>query len=365
MIWEAGIYTTRSGSPEFVFKTGHPLASARWNSTLGSKGSGTHTLLLRDSGIPKSMLREISRGNKYTLVQRSGDDVAYAGVIRNRRFVESGSALVLSSTELRAAILGTRYPFGVNEYNPAAGILTVVNRSHAATVRAVLLAATKNNAVPGWGLPLDLPADASGSFNASWKHEEKLTTEDILTQIEKDGAEIDFRPYIDAGGYLRYSVVCQPQIASGTPFLLPANAPRSIVLGLTTEEDYVGQRTGLLGFGKGSGQDTPWKYAPTTGDGIGDLPVMDSDESFPDLEDATRLQNATDVMFARKRKPTEQWDYSLHIADVGVAMAKPGAIHDLHVFGSDFIEDGSHPQRVISLAGDLSDIVKPGVQSYG
>lgn len=365
MDWEAGIYSTRSGSPEFVFKTGRPLASARWNRTLGSKGSATHTILLRDAGIPKSMIREISRGNKYTLVQRWGDQVAYAGVIRNRRFVESGSMLILSSTELRAAILGTRYPFGVNEYNPAAGILTIVNRSHAATVRAVLLAATKSNTVSGWELPLDLPADGSGSFNAAWKHEEKLTTEDLLTQIEKDGSEIDFRPYLDANGYLRYAVVCQPVIASGVPFLLPVNAPRSIVLGLTVEEDFVGQRTGLLGFGKGFGQDTPNKFAPTSGDGIGDLPVMDSDEAFPDLEDATRLQNATNVAFARKNKSTEQWDYSLHIAEVGVDMAAPGAIHDLHVFGSDYIDDGSRPQRVITLSGDLSKVVKPGVQSYG
>lgn len=366
-MWETWIHSTRSGSPELMLKTGRPLASARWTREMGSKGSGSHTVLLHEAGIPRSMIREITRGNKYTIVQRWSEDnhVAYAGVIQNRRFLNKGSALVLSSNEIRAAFLGTRYTYGVNEYTPSTGVLNVVNRSRGAALRAVLLAATKSNAVVGWELPLDLPSDASGPFNASWRHEEKFTTEDLLTQIEKDGVEIDFRPYIDASGYLRYEAVCQVQITSGVPFLLPTNAPRSIVLGLTVEEDFVGQRTGILGFGKGQGQDAPYKFAPTVGDGIGDLPVMDSDESFPDLTDATRLQTATDVLFARRNQPTEQWDYSLHIAGTGAAMTKPGAIHDLHVFGSDFIEDGSHPQRVISLSGDLSDVVKPGVQAYG
>jgi len=313
------------------------------------------------------MVGEITRGNKYTIVQRWSEDnhVAYAGVIRNRKFLASGSALVLSSNELREAVLGTRYPYGVNEYNPSTGVLNIVARSRTAALRAVLLAATKSGSVSGWELPIDIPADAAGPFNASWRHEEKLTTEDLLTQIEADGVETDFRPYIDSAGYLRYQAICQVRISSGTPFLLPTQAPRSIVLGLTVEEDYVGQRTGLLGFGKGRGQDTPFKFAPTTGDGIGDLPVMDSDEAFPDISDLTRLQTATNVLFAAKNKPTEQWDYSLYIGEVGAAMAAPGAIHDLHVFGSEFISDGSHPQRVISLSGDLSNVVKPGVQFYG
>lgn len=364
-MWETWIHNTRTGSPELQLKTGRPVASARWSRVLGSKGSGSHMLALRGAGVPVSMAREISRGNKYTIVQRWGDTVAYAGVIKNRRFVDSGSMLLVNSAELRSGLLGTRYPYGVNEYNPSSGALNVSGRSRAAALRAVLLAATKNNTVAGWELPIDIPANAAGGFTAEWRHEEKLSTEDMLTQIEDDGVEIDFRPYIHSSGTLRYEAVCQVQIASGTPFLLPVRAPRSIVLGLTTEDDYEAQRTGILGFGKGQGQDTPHTFAPTSGDGIGDLPVMDSDVSFPDISDGTRLQTATNAEFAQKNIPVSQWDYSVHVGEVGPGMTLPGAIHDLHVFGSDFIPDGSHPQRVISLSGDLTDVVKPGVQAYG
>lgn len=364
-MWEAWIHNTRSGSPEFGFKTSGPLQGARWSRELGSKGSASHTLNLRGAGLPKSLIRELVRGNKYSITHRWGTHVAYAGVIQNRRFVEKASTLTIQSNELRRALLGVRYPHGVNEYNAASGVLNIVNRSRAATVRAILLAATKSNAVAGWEMPLDLPADASGGFNASWRHEEKLRTEHLLTQVEDDGVEIDFRPYLDANGYLRYEARVATQIASGTPFLLAARAPGSIVMDLSTEEDYVAQRTGLLGFGKGRGQDAISTYAPLTGDGIGDLPVMDSDDMFPDVLDPTRLQAATNTAFARQHEPVEQWDYSLYIGGVGPAMATPGAIHDLHVFGSDFIEDGSHPQRVISLLGGLGYVVKPGVQRYG
>ena len=364
-MWEAWIHNTRSGSPEFGFKTTGPLVAAQWNRVLGSKGSGVHTLNLRGAGIPKSLIREVARGNKYSISHRWGDHCAYAGVIQNRKWHEGSSILRVASNELRAAILGVRNPYGVNEYNPASGVLSVTNRSRAGAVRTILTAATKGGAVTGWELPIDLTTDTAGSFTAAWRHEEKLTTEHLLSQVEDDGVETDLAPYITAAGYLRYEAKVALQIASGTPFTLAARAPGSIVMDLNTEEDYVAQRTGLLGFGKGQGQDTISTFAPLTGDGIGDLPVMDSNEVFPDISNATRLQSATNTSFSRRQQPVEQWDYSLYIGGVGPAMTAPGAIHDMHVYGSDFIEDGSHPQRVISLSGGLSYVVKPGVQAYG
>lgn len=364
-MWEAWIHNTRSGSPELPLKTGGPLVAATWSRVLGSKGSATHTVNLRNAGIPKSLSRELFRGNKYSIAHRWGTHVAYAGVIQNRKWAESSSILRIPSNELRSALLGIRNPHGVNEYNPSTGVLNVVGRGWSGTYRAILNAATKGGEVAGWELPIDLPSDSAGGFNAAWRHEEKLTTEHLISQLEDDGVETDLVPYLTTAGYLRYSAPVAPQIASGSPFLLAARAPGSIVMGLETEEDYVAQRTGLLGLGKGQGQDAIHTFAPLTGDGIGDLPVMDSNEVFGDLIDPTRLQSATDTSFTRRRNAVEQWNYSLYIGGVGPAMTAPGSIHDMQIFGSDFIEDGSHPQRVISLSGGLSNVVKPGVQAYG
>lgn len=360
-MWEVWIHNTRSGSPELLLPL---VSSGSWTRRLGSLGSGSHTLELAQSGVPKAMIREIARGNKYTIVQRWDSEVAYAGVITSRRFTDATSRLVLNHAELRASILGARLPHGVNEYNSSGGQRSITSKSHAGALRAVLSWATKNGTVPGWELPIDLPADAAGGFSVTWREEEGLTTNDLIEQIEEDGAETDLRPYLDANGYLRYQARASATITSGNRFPLAAKAPGSIVIGLEATEDYSAQMTGVLGFGNGTGQDRVWKYAPVTGDGIGDLPVRDIRVNFPDLYDPTRLQAAVNAEFNTRRPPVDQWSFSLFIGGTG-PFCVPGRPLDMYVYGSDFIEDGLHQKRVIALSGDMSMVVKPEVQAYG
>lgn len=362
-MWEVWIHNTRSGSPELQLPN---VSSANWTRRLGSLGSGSHQVELAQARMPKSLIREIARGNKYTITQRWGVECAYAGVITNRQFIDASSRLILNHSELRAAVLGVRLPHGVNEYNPAAGQRTVTNRSHAGALRAVLTWATKSGTVPGWELPIDLSADGGGGFSATWREEEGLTTNDLIGQIEADGAETDLHPYITSDGYLRYQAkAAAPVIATAGSFLLPVRAPGSIVLDLETEDDYAAQMTGVLGFGNGTGQDRLWKYAPTVADGIGDLPVRDVRVNFPDIYDPNRLQAAVNAEFAQRRPPVDQWSFSLFIGDRGPAFAGPAHLLDMHVYGSDFIDDGVHSKRVIALSGDMGYVVKPEVQPYG
>ncbi|WP_270366139.1 hypothetical protein [Microbacterium algeriense] len=362
-MWEVWIHNTRSGSPELQLPL---VSSATWTRRLGSLGSGSHEVELSHAQVPKSLIREISRGNKYTVAQRWGVECAYAGVITNRRYIDRSSRLILNHKELRAAVLGARLPHGVNEYNAAAGQRRVTDKSHAGALRAVLSWATKGGTVPGWELPIDLPADAAGGFSATWREEEGLTTNDLIEQIEEDGAETDLHPYITTDGYLRYQAkAAAVKIATAGAFLLPARAPGSIVLDLETEEDYAEQMTGVLGFGNGTGQDRLSKFAPTSGDGIGDLPVRDVRVNFPDLYDPARLQAAVNAEYAQRRPPIDQWSFSLYIGGIGPTFAAPTHLLDMHVYGSDFINDGVHTKRVIALSGDMGLIVKPEVQPHG
>lgn len=360
-MWEVWVHNTRSGSPELRL----PVSAGTWTRRLGSKGNGSHSVPLFNSGIAKSLVREISRGNKYTLAQRWGTHCAYAGVIQSRSFAEPGSMLTIEHREIRAALFGARLLHGVNEYNPASGVVNVVGQTHAGAVRVVLNAATKNGGVPGWELPIDLPGAGAGSFSASWRHEEGLTVENTLTQIEEDGAETDFRPYLDSDGYLRYAAPVASPIVTGAPYTLPTRAPGSIVSDLSTTDDYSTQMTGVLGFGNGSGQDRKWAFAPTSGDGIRDLPVKDVATDFPDIYDQTRLQRALNADFALRNYPIEQWSFSLYVGGLGPEVTAPGRLLDLHSFGSDFIPDGVYPHRVVALAGNMTASVKPEVQAYG
>lgn len=355
--WNLRIFRVRSGAPEFVL----PMAAANWATRLGSKGSASHVALLRGLGIPRSFIREVSRGNKYALAHCWGDHVAYAGIIQGRRYSENREALHLSSKELRAALLGKRISHGVNEYNPASGSLVLTSRSRGGATRVVLSAATKAGIVPGWELPIDLPAVGAGGFNATWFHDQGLTVENMLKQIEDDGVEIDFPPYITAGGYLRWGTRVGNPIAVGSPVLLPVNAPGSIVIDPWSDDDFSDQYTGLLGFGTGYGPDRRWTFSPRTGDGIGDLPVMDTRTNFDRIDDQTRLDSANDVEYARRHEPVESWDYELFIGGRGPAIAAPGTVHDLHTYGSLFNLDGGRQARVVALSGGLNLRVKPEV----
>lgn len=360
-MWEVWIHNTRSGSPERRI----PVSAASWNRRLGSLGSATHAFVTRGSGLPKSLINEITRGNKYTIVQRWGRHCAYAGVIRDDRAPDNSPILPLRSKEIRAALFAGRLPHGVNEYTPNGAVLTLTNRSWAGAVGAILDKGTKGGLVAGWELPIDLPADAAGGFSAEWLYEEGLSIGDMFKQVEDDGTETDLAPYLTEGDYLRYETRVQSTINVGTPSLLPSRAPGSIITNLEPGNDVEVQRTGVLGFGNGWGADRLWAYAPQTGDGIRDMPVQDVQISFPDIHDQTRLQRAVDAEFRRRNNPIRQWGLELHINTYGPAIADVGRLLDVHTFGSDRIPDGVHHLRSIGLSGDMSFKVTPEVHIYG
>lgn len=359
--WNLRIFRTRTGSPEFTL----PMSAASWRTHIGSRGAASHVTRLRGLGIPKSFIREVSRGNKYTVAHCWGDFPVYAGPIQNRRYSERNESLQLSSKELRGALLGKRLLHGVNEYDPVNGAIVATSRSHEGAARIAISAATKANLIAGWELPIDWPAMTAGTFNATWRNEDGITLDNAFSQIEKDGGEVALSQYITSSGYLRWNAIVGSPIAVGTPFLLPARAPGTIVIDPDTDEDYADQLTGLLGFGKGWGPDRYWTYAPRTGDGIGDLPVMDTRSNFDRIDDQTRLEKATDVEFGAHRQPVEQRDFSLYIGGRGPAFTSPGRLLDYQVYGSLFDTDGSHTLRVNSLSGGLGLTVKPEVQAHG
>lgn len=360
-MWEVWIHNTRSGSPERRI----PVAAASWNRRLGSLGSATHVFATRGSGLPKSLINEITRGNKYTIVQRWDRHCAYAGVIRDDRAPDNSPILPLRSKEIRAALFEGRLPHGVNEYSPNGAVLTVTNRSWAGAIRAILDKGTKGGLVPGWELPIDLPTDSAGGFSAEWLYEDGLSIDDMFKQVEDDGAETDLAPYLTSNDYLRYAPRVAETITVGEPFLLPSRAPGSIVTNLEPGNDVAAQRTGVLGFGNGTGAARLWAYAPQTGDGIRDMPVQDVQVSFPDIFDQARLQAAVDAEFRRRNYPIRQWGLELHINTYGPAIGDAGRLLDVHTFGSDRIPDGVHHLRSIGLSGDMSRKVTPEVQIHG
>lgn len=350
MYWTAGIFATRSGSPELPVS----MSSAAWESRLKGTGRGQHTIPLAGAGIPQSMIRELSKGNKYTFCQMWGTHVSFAGVIQRRDWDDDARLLTIDSTELRAAYMNSRQLYGVPFYDPTAVLLQLVDNSHSAAARTVINTALPNS---DWELPIDLPADGAGSFNATWFFNERLKWEDHLAQIEDDGCEIDFRPYLDGSGYLRWETRVADKITSGDPVDLAARAPGSRVTKLRVVDDYTKQATGLLAFGKG-GASAPTRWAANGADPIS---VRDTWVSFPDL-DEDRLQGAVDALSITLGAATEQWSYRLNFWPDSPAIAAPGQLHNLWLYGNEFIPDGKHEKRVVGVRGDLGVNVSTEVQ---
>ena len=352
------LFETLTGDPVEDVTIPEPYLG-EWDTRLSGRGNGKHGFPLYGSGISRSLIRDISRGNKYTLAHLWGSDlVVYAGVIMRRRYIRRTHALELTTQELRAAYLNDRMLYGVPMYVPGGTVLTVTNRSHSGAVRAALTAVFANG--PGWGLPIDLPADGSGSFSATWAHGERLKLEDHIAQIEQDGCEVFFRPYINGSDQLRYETVVQTKVQFGTTTTLDADGPDSPVLDLVTEDDYAREMTGLLGFGKG-GLSAPTAWA---GDiSTAGISVRDTWRTYPDLEGG-RLQNAVNTDFDVTKEPTEQWSFGVRIHPDGPATVLPGRKLSLEISDDPFILDGPHALRVIGLRGNLGYTVIPEVQ-YG
>lgn len=352
----AWIYQTRSGSLEMPVE----LSGSSWTRLLSGEGSGSHTLPVR--GLPRSLVDEITTGNRYSLAVTWNDTyIPYAGVIVGRRKVDANGTYVLRTKELPAALFGKRMTFGVNQYNPASGQLVVSNRSYSGAVRAILTAAMAPSSE--WVLPIDLPADGSGGFSETWRHEETLTLKNLLQQIRDEGNEVDFRPYL-SGQVVRHQTRVAPKIVSGSVTDLPVQGG-SLVVGLKQDEDFLPELTGVLAMGNGYGQDKKAAFAPASGSGATTRPVMDAKVDFPDIKKQSRLQAAADAYYAAHQGPVEQIDFDVWVYGQGPEDLEPGRLVDMWSYGGTALPDGQNRKRIVGLRGDLGWLMTPEVESYG
>jgi hypothetical protein len=352
--WSFNIYNTQTGTHELTLPE---PSGADWNARLSGKGIGRHAFPLYGAGVSRDDIRELTRGNTYTITQEWGDHVAYAGVIQRPWYRKKTRTLEVASIELRGAYFNDRMLYGVPFYHPTNSVLTLTSKSYSGAVRAVIDTAISDL---GWELPIDLPADGSGSFSADWKFNDRLKVEDHLQQIEDDGCEVYLRPYKD-GTALRWETIVEaPGVQLGTATELDLAGDDSPVLDLEVYTDYVRQMTGVLAFGKG-GSSAPTAYAPFMGVPLG-LSVRDTWVTFSDIEDTTRLQQAADTLYNVLHFPTEVMSFGLHIFPDGPEFTAPGRLLELTSTDDEYILDGPYTKRVVGLRGGLGSTVTPEVQ---
>lgn len=354
-MWSVTAFATRSGTSPMRLDP----AAAQWSRRLTGSGSGSIGFNLRDKdALPQATMRSMLRPTARTLAVMWGTHVAFAGLVRANKYDRTSGVVTADLVELRT-LFDKRMTGGVNQYG-APWNLTYTNRSAAGAVRAVL----EQSMAPSseWSLPIDLPANGSGSLSRHVDFYETVTIADLLKEIEDQaGVTVDFRPYI-SDGLLRWETrVIGTSTTFGTTDL-PVSPAGSLVTGLTVTEDGSKQVTGVLALGNGTGEDMLTAFAPTDGSGATTIPVRDEKRSSKDLKTVAQLQRFADAEYVKWRDVKESWSFAAQVDDdVTPAFFQPGRLLRMDVRGDEWLPDGVRRRRVIALSGDLTQTVTPEV----
>ena len=332
-------------------------AGASWSMNLAGTGTCSFTFVVNDAetGMTGAEIDATFAPNSTMFSLRWDTVVVGAWKIEDWDYDDDKGTVVVTGVELRNEA-AWRMTYGVNNY--AAGTLAVVGRNRQGAVRAILARFMQWS--PDWVYPIDLPADGAGSFTQTWEFWKKLTIADLLTQVEDDGVEIMFRPYLTAGRQLRFETIVAVKVSVGTSYF-HLQADDSPLSGIHYKKSGAEQLTGLQGIGNGTGQDQEVAWA---GAGPYSIPIRDAKREFPDLTGA-RLQAATDAEYAALKNPIVQWTVSTFTVsdEYPPSHVVVGRGWQAETKGHRVFPDGTHTLRVIAASGSFSPEVSVEVQS--
>lgn len=337
----------------------HPAESgAQWSMNLAGTGSCSFTFVVTDAdtGMDHDEIDATFEDNSVFFALRWGTTVLGAWKLEDWEYDDDKGTVSVSGVELRNEA-AWRMTYGVSVYE--SGTLAVTNRNRQGAVRAILQRFMQWS--PDWAYPVDLPADGAGTFSATWEFWRKYTIADLLKQVEDDGVEIFFRPYLTPARQLRFETIVAVKVSVGTSYF-HLQAEDSPLSGVKYKKSGAPRLTGLQGVGNGTGQDQAVAWAGNSGSS--GIPIRDAKREFPDLTGA-RLQAATNAAFAAMKDPIVQWTVSKFTSsdEYPPSHAVVGRGWQLDSKRHRVFPDGPHSLRVISSSGSFSNVISTEVQS--
>lgn len=355
-MWSYAIHDTRTGAHLMEV---HPSACS-WTRRLTGTGTGSVSFPLLDSAtaIPRGTIRDLLKPTARTLVVKWGTHVAFAGMVTDTSYARDTGVVTANVTEIRTLFV-KRMTGGVNQYGSAWNF-SYSGRSAAGAARAILTRAMAPSSE--WELPIDLPANGSGSLSRQVDFYETMTISDLLQEVEdQSGTTVDFRPYL-ASGVLRWEARTVGASQTFGVSDLPVSPAESRVTGLTVKMNGTKQVTGVLALGNGTGEDMITAYAPTGGSGATEIPVRDEKREAKDLKTTSGLQRFADAEYAKWSHVREQMSFKVRLGgDLTPIDVQPGRLLRMDVRRDPWLPDGVRQQRVIALAGDMGLGVTPEV----
>lgn len=347
MAWIVRSFDTETGDREGIL----PIENGPWVRKLNASGTGQARFVIGDvdsAGMPGKYLTEpILR----TLVFEEGGRPQFAGVIWRRVYDRAAATVTLNYADINS-IFGKRL---VAAYS-AAG----VQKTEVGWVGLDLqtqLARVIRQATAGarFALPIMLPPDGSGLQDRNYKGYHMPIAMDAMQDLMETqyGPDVDFRPYYNPDGALRYQLITTP-----APSLLVWNltAPEDGAQGLTVTEDANEVYNHVIGTGEGTEADMLVRSAIS---GASPYPALVKTVSFSQEKDATVLQALVDAELAACLEPTVQWSFSVILGDdYKLADLYLGAGVRAFVQGDPWIDDGEYHLRLISISGGFGPKVQ-------
>lgn len=319
-------------------------------------GTGEHSFQLRDrGGLSPAVWRGLVRPWARTLVVCWDGDPVYAGLISGHEYDRDTGVLNVSHQEFRAVLSRRLVSSGVS-YS-AASAFEVTAKSLRGMARAIVARYTIRNPGDGFTFPVVLPSDEAGGESRRWPFYEFATAEDMLAEIQDTdgGPDVYFRPRWSSSGSLEWVIEVGSPALSGPTVEWVLGAQESPAIGVRQVTDARATLTGVVGIGKGTEQDMVLGFAGA----LGSFPVwLDATRSFKSVDVAAQLDALALGELRAVEQPTRQLRVSSAPARFAFPGARVGATVRLLVSGDHFIEDGTHVQRVIGLAGDMGSTIR-------
>lgn len=342
----------------------YPESSSSWTSKVSGVDESTMHFVAESQGFEdraeaRLTLNDLFDEDRRFIVVSWGDHVESATFNRKVQYDLSAGTFTVTGRGIRA-FAADRSTFGVNNY--AGGDMTITNRTHSGAAAQVM--ARLMQWATEWTLPVDLAADAPGTYSRVVRREDMATGESLFQGIEEQGYEIGFRPYFTSTYGVRWQMQVQPQIAVGSAIDIPLSVEKPAASGVSVVDDSLKQITGVFYVGGGHGEDTvtAWAGAAQTG-----RPIRDAFRYAKDIEDVNALQAMANAAFATERYPVTQWSLTATVDDERTPeLFAPGRLLDLSVANDWWVADGVYRQRVVSVRGSYgSTTLTPEVQAYG
>lgn len=352
-MWTYWIHDLRTGDPELQV---YPAACS-WTRRLSGRGDGRFTFSTADgTSVPRfGAGHELLRPYNRVIAVRWGDHVAYAGVIREWEY-DAASRTVQASTEEVRVMFSRRLMGRPTEYGPAWDF-SYTGRSANGAVNAILERSL--TLTTEYRIPIDKPPWTEGSLSRQARFYEIVTAEDLLREVEDTGATIDFAPYVTDAGRLRWKASAWTTYQRGV-LDLSVSAPDSPIRNLRVRLNGDRQASGVVAVGKGTGADMLVAYATQ---GEAGMPALVQRVDVKDFDRIEEVAAAGRAAVLGRVWPIEQWSYDVHVGSgLSPADLEPGMLLRLDLRGDTWIPDGLREQRVLALAGDMTDFVRPEVQ---